>query len=249
MKRLFFPLVLLTLLVVPPATAQKASEAKDDHPIYYTTSRQVTAYAAPDSSRPYVRLRFREPVHVVEEAGRWLQIRTQDGARGYVRREEVSNIWIRVSKEKKHLSVYRGTELVLRVPADFGFNAFADKEKRGSGLNPDDWRTPEGVFYVAKKNPASKYYKALVLNYPNAEDAARGLKERLITESEYEAIVKAEQQFEMPPMHTELGGWIEIHGHGTGVGRNWTQGCVAIENAQIDKLYRWVEIGTPVLIE
>ncbi len=50
-------------------------------------------------------------------------------------------------------------------------------------------------------------------------------------------------------MHTALGGMIEIHGDGTGVSNNWTQGCVAIHNTHIDKLWAWVEVGTPVIIE
>ena len=130
-----------------------------------------------------------------------------------------------------------------------GTNAFADKERRGGLLNPDDWRTPEGVFYVVGKNDQSRYYKALVLNYPTAEDAERGLQDELISEREYERIVKAHREQTMPPMDTPLGGWIEIHGSGTGVGSNWTQGCVALANGDMDVVYRWAVVGTPVLIE
>lgn len=135
-----------------------------------------------------------------------------------------------------------------RIPTDLGYNFFSDKERRGSSGDPDHWRTPEGEFFVANKNAYSQFYKAFVLNYPNAEDAARGLEDGLITEEQYEQIVHAENRFQMPPMDTELGGWIEIHGDGTGERQNWTQGCVAIQNVQMDRLWDMIEVGTPVLI-
>lgn len=246
MRRFFSALLLCLVGTTTVATAQVPSE---DLPLYYTIRRQATVYTAPDSGRAYVHLRFREPVYLVKMEGAWSLIRTQDGAQGYVSASALSNVWIRVSKTHKSVYVYRGTQLVKKVPADFGYNAFADKERRGSNINPDDWRTPEGVFFVANKNARSTFYKAFVLNYPTAEDAERGRQEGIITEAEYAAIVKAEQDFAMPPMHTALGGWIEIHGNGTGVSSNWTQGCVAIRNVHIDEIWDIVDVGTPVLIE
>jgi L,D-peptidoglycan transpeptidase YkuD (ErfK/YbiS/YcfS/YnhG family) len=50
-------------------------------------------------------------------------------------------------------------------------------------------------------------------------------------------------------MNTPLGGWIEIHGEGTGASTNWTQGCVAVENRVMNELWTQVSVGTPVLIE
>lgn len=248
MRRLFSVLALLLFVAVPAARAQYLPGI-DDLPIYYTIQRGITVLTAPDSGHAYVQLRFREPVHLVEQTGRWSRIRTQDGAQGYVPSSALSNVWIRVSKSKKTVYVYRGTELAQKFAADFGYNAFADKERRGSSTNPDDWRTPEGVFFVVEKNSKSKFYKAFVLNYPTAEDAERGRKQGIITADEYSAIVRAEQNFTMPPMHTALGGWIEIHGKGTGVGSNWTQGCVAIRDVDIDDIWKYADIGTPVLIE
>ena len=121
--------------------------------------------------------------------------------------------------------------------------------QRGSSINPDHWRTPEGTFFVVKKNPYSRFYKALVVNYPTAEDARRGYKQGLISKGQHDAIVRAENNFNMPPMTTPLGGMIEIHGDGTGAGSNWTQGCVAVHNTHIDKLWAWVDVGTPIIIE
>ena len=242
---------LLVVLLIGGMSAHAAgAQASDDAlPLYYAVEENATIYSTPDYSKPYIRLKFREPVYRLDKKGGWLQVRTQDGAQGYVRASEVSNIWIRVSKTNKTLYVYEGTDLLKKIPADFGLNAFSDKERRGSSREPDHWRTPDGVFFVVKRNARSQFYKALVLNYPTAEDAERGRKQRLITEDQYRAIITAEEKFQTPPMNTALGGWIEIHGRGTGAGANWTQGCVAIRDAHIDELWKWAQVGTPVLIE
>ena len=239
----------LMALVVLAAQGVHAQASDDALPLYYAVKRGVTIYAAPDSTRPYVSLKFREPVYLLDEKGKWMHVKTQDGATGYLPSHTVSNVWIRVSKLNKMLYVYRGTELLKKYPSDFGINGFSDKEKRGSKSDPDHWRTPDGVFFVVQRNPRSQFYKALVLNYPTAEDAERGRREGLISEAQYSAIVRAEEEFETPPMNTALGGWIEIHGRGTGVGMNWTQGCVAIRDAHMDEIWKWAQIGTPVLIE
>ena len=165
-----------------------------------------------------------------------------------VRSDALTNVWLRISKSSQTLFVYRGQHLIERIPTDLGYNFFSDKERRGSLADPDHWRTPEGEFYVAGKNAQSRYHKAFVLNYPNGEDAERGFEDGLITKEQFDAITAAERRFDMPPMNTALGGWIEIHGNGTGTRTNWTQGCVAIQNVQMDRLWDIIEIGTPVLI-
>lgn len=246
MKRLLF----LALLIVTPVAAQPLATAPEDEgTVYYVTVPRTTVYTAPDSGRAYVQLRFREPVHRLATEGRWAFVRTKDGARGYVQASVLSNVWLRVVKHERTLYIYEGSELVDEIPVDLGFNGFADKEQRGSQDNPDHWRTPEGRFFVVNKNPRSQFYKALVLNYPSAEDADRGLRKGLISKSEHASIVQAEADLRMPPMNTALGGWIEIHGHGTGARTDWTQGCVAIRDEDIDRLWRYVEVGAPVLVE
>jgi len=217
--------------------------------MYYVVSRKAVVYTTPDKRTPYVRLAFREPVYVFSSRDGWSRIRTQDGAQGYVPSSSVSNMWIRVSKRHKRLYLYKGLDLVMEVAADFGYNAILDKEMRGTPANPDHWRTPDGGFFVVKKNPYSKFYKAFLLNYPTPEDAERGLKHGLITRNQYEAIMHADKMSTIPPMGTPLGGMIEIHGDGTGFSTNWTQGCVAVHNDHIDKLWSLVHEGTPVIIE
>ncbi len=221
----------------------------DVAPLYYVTEEKTVLYETSDTSEAYLKLQFRESLRVLDVEYKWARVRTHDGAEGYVRRSALSNVWISISRSRNTLKVFRGGRLVESYAADFGRNDFMDKEHRGSYVSPDHWRTPVGDFYVAAKNPESLYHKALVLNYPTANDARRGIREGIISPAEYEAIVEAQDAFKMPPMNTALGGWIEIHGDGSGSGLNWTHGCVAVHNNAIDEMWRWVSVGTPVVIE
>ena len=245
-------LTVLVLLCGLPVTgwAQPVPSADMEGKLFYTVDRNATLYHLSDSTKAYMHLRFREPVHVLADAGPgWHRVRTRDGANGLVRAQHLSNVWVRISKSTQTVFVYRGDELIFRFAADLGYNFFSDKERRGSAADPDHWRTPEGEFFVVAKNPNSQFYKAFVLNYPNAEDAKRGLRDGLISQVEYQSILDAEHDFRVPPMSTALGGYIELHGNGTGRRSNWTQGCVAISDSQMDTLWRLISVGTPVLID
>lgn len=241
----FFALVVAISGTVPP-------DRDPLPPLYYSIERNGTLYARPDRSSPlpdFRPLALQEPLFRLDAQDGWLQVRTMDDATGFVPEESVSNVWLRVSKKRQMLFAYEGTELAMRISVDLGLNAIMDKVRRGGTLEPDHWRTPEGHFHIVAKNPNSKYYKALVLNYPSAEDAERGIRSGLITEGEYDAIIKADATLEMPPMGTLLGGYIEIHGNGTGGSVNWTQGCIAVTDRMIDRLWEMVHVGTPVLVE
>jgi murein L,D-transpeptidase YafK len=227
-----------------------AQPVDTDMDVYYTTDRTVTMFHLTDTTRAYMHLKLREPVYVLKDRENgWKEVRTLDGANGMVQSKLLSNVWIRISKTEQTLFAYQGGKLVARIPTDLGYNFFADKERRGNAGDPDHWRTPEGQFFVVSKNPHSQFYKAFVLNYPNAEDAERGLRDSIITQVQYDAIVQAERTVSMPLMNTELGGFIEIHGDGTGKRNNWTQGCIAIDNKELDKLWDLIVVGTPVLID
>ena len=216
---------------------------------YHVIGQPATMFSRPDSTDPYLEIDFREPLHLLEDGPRWSRVRTDGGAEGYVRSHAISNVWVRVSKRAQRAYLYEGTRRVVAAPADFGPNAFLDKKRRGSQLRRDDWRTPEGTLYIVRKNPHSRFDRALVLNYPTAADAARGLENGLITPREHRQIVEAQEELAPPPMDTPLGGMIEIHGDGTGEARNWTRGCVALHNRDLSKIWNRVEVGTPVVIE
>ncbi len=105
------------------------------------------------------------------------------------------------------------------------------------GLEPKqregDDRTPEGHYKIDSRNPASRFYKALHISYPDAEDRKRAAK------------------LGVPP-----GGAIMIHGLPGGMAwlgpvhrvYDWTAGCVAVTDAEMDEIWNLVPIGTPVEI-
>lgn len=146
-----------------------------------------------------------------------------------------------VSKSGRQLSLYSDGRVVRIYRIGLGANPLDDKEQEG------DRRTPEGEFYIFTKNAKSQFYLSLGLSYPNAEDAARGLRAQLITRAEHDQIVRAIKRKQMPPQNTALGGQIYIHGGGAQ--SDWTWGCVALDNANIKELFDAVPTGTPVFIE
>jgi L,D-peptidoglycan transpeptidase YkuD (ErfK/YbiS/YcfS/YnhG family) len=133
-----------------------------------------------------------------------------------------------VYKEKNLLNLYRGGKLVRSYVADMGSNSIAQK------FNGGDRATPEGRYKITSKkgHGQSRYYRALLLNYPNDEDRRR--------------FEQARRRGEVT-RGTGLGGLIEVHGEG-GRGDDWTLGCVAISNRDIDDLFGRVDVGTPVTI-
>ena len=148
---------------------------------------------------------------------------------------------IHVYKSARKLELYSGKKLLRTYRVGLGFSPVADKKREGDGA------TPEGDFYVFVKNSKSAYYLSLGISYPNAEDAARGLRDGLITKAQHDTIVDAIRKKKAPPQYTKLGGLIYIHGHGAG--SDWTWGCVALENQEMKELYDAVSVGTPVTIK
>lgn len=228
----------------------------DEAPAYYVTGRDVTLRESPALRAPAVApLRFRDGVRVLAEAGPpadgfsagWRLVQA-GGLRGYVRAADLSNVWIRVDKSDRALFVYRGDQLIREYPADVA-TSDEDKVRRSAVGELDHYRIPEGVFFVTRLNGASQYYRAFVVSYPGPVHALRGLRDGLITEAQYQDIVRADQEGREPPMGTRLGGLIEIHGHGSGRQRAWTRGCVALRNVHMDELWDIVGVGTPIVIE
>lgn len=152
----------------------------------------------------------------------------------------LKNPRIVILKSKRRLELYSGSALVRTYKVGLGLNPVPDKQRQG------DRATPEGEFYVFTKNDKSAFYLSLGISYPNTEDAARGLRDGLITRTQHNAIVRANQRKATPPQHTALGGDIFIHGNGAS--SDWTWGCVALENEDIKELFDAVGQGTPVTI-
>ena len=129
-----------------------------------------------------------------------------------------------VNKLDRELTLYKSGQQVKTYPAGMGINYLNDK------LYAGDRATPEGEYRIIRKLPASKFYKAMLINYPNEED-----------ERQF-ALAKQRGQLSK---NARIGGLIEIHGGGT-VGL--TYGCVALDDRHIQELYNTVEVGTPVVI-
>jgi lipoprotein-anchoring transpeptidase ErfK/SrfK len=104
----------------------------------------------------------------------------------------------------------------------------------GYKLQRGDNATPEGQYRIRRKkaHPNTKYYLALEIDYPNQQDLARF----------YSAKARGDIA-----SNASIGGLIEIHGDG-GKGANWTSGCVALTNQDMQKVYAVSKVGTPVTI-
>ena len=145
-----------------------------------------------------------------------------------------------VTKKERKLEVFDGDKLVRTYRISLGFDPVGDKEREGDG------KTPEGEFYVFTRNPKSQFYLSLGISYPGIDDAERGLRDRLISISEHDAIIEAVKNKKMPPQNTALGGLIYLHGGGTG--KDWTYGCAALADEDIRQLFNAIPVGTPVTI-
>ena len=133
-----------------------------------------------------------------------------------------------VDKLRRQLRLFKGEEEIASYRADLGLAGVATKTQAG------DDATPEGRYRVTEvRAPGqTKYYRALMLDYPNAEDRER---------------FKRLQRSGKVPKGKGIGSLIEIHGNG-GRRQDWTQGCVALDNDEMDDLVPRVKVGTAVTI-
>lgn len=119
-------------------------------------------------------------------------------------------------------------------------------DPEGAKQRQGDRRTPEGRLRIVTHNATSNFHRFLGISYPTAEDAERGLREGLITRAQAEAIRAAQAAGRAPPWNTALGGTVGIHGGGGEV--DWTLGCVAVTDAEIDELFEVVRVGTSLTV-
>lgn len=164
--------------------------------------------------------RFSDPGNVNRWRG-WIR-QAVDASKG------TAGISMVVIKERHLLHVYKGGRLARSVRVDLGAKSINQKMHAG------DRATPEGLYRVVKKKGfgQSKFGLALLLNYPNDEDRRRF------------ADLKARGQL---TRRTGIGGLIEIHGQG-GLGYDWTDGCVAPGDRDMEVLYNETPLNTVVAI-
>jgi murein L,D-transpeptidase YafK len=146
-----------------------------------------------------------------------------------------------IRKSDRVLELYDGEKLIKSYTVVLGFAPEGDKEREGDG------KTPEGEFYLFTKNPESKFHLSLGVSYPSKDDAKRGLAAGIISKTEHSDIVTAIEAGKAPPQKTALGG--EIYIHGGGVERDWTWGCVAMKDEEIEELFNAIPVGAPVSIK
>lgn len=132
-----------------------------------------------------------------------------------------------IIKSKREMTLMREGKLVKTYRVALGTQPVGAKQRQG------DHKTPEGTYVIDSKIEHSQFYHALHISYPNAADRERAQKLRV-----------------------SPGGDVEIHGLGAKYGwvgaahreHDWTDGCVAVTNQEIDEIWPMVAVGTPVEI-
>ena len=133
-----------------------------------------------------------------------------------------------VYKSNRQLLAYSNGQLIKTYKISLGRNPIGDKEFEG------DKKTPEGVYFINAKNPNSGYYKNLGISYPNKQD------------------IEVSKKLGKP-----TGGDVKIHGLRNGTGfiskfqrwYDWTAGCIALTDQEVEELYNTVDIGTKIEIK
>ncbi len=133
-----------------------------------------------------------------------------------------------VSKADRRLTLYRNGRAIASYPVQLGYNGVLEKQYQGDGA------TPEGFYRVVRKRDRGEtlFYRALLLDYPNADDLRR---------------FRVARTAGRIPRHASVGGEIEIHGTGDLL-MSQTIGCVMLEDQHMDAVFAAVTTGTPVTI-
>jgi murein L,D-transpeptidase YafK len=128
---------------------------------------------------------------------------------------------IQVFKEQRTMQLLHNQTLLRQYRVDLGFNPTDHKQQEGDG------RTPEGAYRIDRQNPNSRFHLSIGISYPNADDVARA-----------------------KSMGVRPGGDIFIHGtpaEWKGV-PDWTWGCIAVTNQEMEEVYSMVRLLTPIYI-
>jgi uncharacterized protein YijF (DUF1287 family) len=237
MARFLIPLILMFSVFWP----EQESSAT-----LYTIKARVHLRSGPGLTHQIVRiLDHNQTLALLRKSEEWLQVRTLSGQKGYVHQDMVSDIWIKIYKKERRLLVLKG-DLILKTYAAAlsPFNPLGDKVRQGDG------GTPEGRFYICEmiRHPRQAKYgaRSMRLSYPNKEDARRALKDRMINQEIYLGVERDIRAGRIPNQKTPLGGSIRIHGGGSS--RDWTLGCIALNDEDVKELFSMVFPGTRVEI-
>jgi murein L,D-transpeptidase YafK len=131
-----------------------------------------------------------------------------------------------VLKHRRRLYLIQGNRVLKTYRVSLGIRPAGPKLREG------DHRTPEGAYLLDWHNPESEFYKSIHISYPNQKDLARA------------------KRLGVPP-----GGDLFIHGQPNGFDGpdrqpgDWTDGCIAVSDEEMEEIWRAVADGTPILIE
>ena len=146
----------------------------------------------------------------------------------------VAPVRIVIDKSNYELYVYDKLGWFATYPVVFGNSSLEDKKMEG------DRNTPEGNFKIANKRVHDKWDRYMGLDYPTAESLAK--------------FNQRKQRGEIPK-YASPGGGVGIHGtwpHEDFVidrYKNWTNGCISLKNEDVEDLYSFISVGTPVTIQ
>jgi murein L,D-transpeptidase YafK len=132
-----------------------------------------------------------------------------------------------IEKAARRLYLLRGDSVLVEYPVKLGLNPYGHKQREG------DFRTPEGTYYLSRRNPNSEFFLSVEVSYPNEADRAR-----------------ARQSGVRP------GGLIMIHGQPNVprkspdyyANNDWTDGCIAVSNSGMVEIWQRTRLGIPIEI-
>lgn len=135
---------------------------------------------------------------------------------------------VKVDKSERKMYLLNGEKTVREFDISLGGSPKGHKEKEG------DEKTPEGIYSLDYVKEDSSFYRAMHISYPNEIDKANAAKKGV-----------------------DPGGFIMVHGQKNGLGWlywasqnfNWTNGCIAITNREMDEFISLVKVGTKIQIE
>jgi murein L,D-transpeptidase YafK len=145
----------------------------------------------------------------------------------------VAPVYVVIDKSDYELQVFDAQGWYATYPVVFGNNSLEDKKMEGDRL------TPEGIFHIVRKRPHEKWSRFLSLDYPTQESLQKFRERKMRGEV---------------PQNASPGGGVGIHGtwpHDEFMidrYKNWTNGCIALKNEDVQDIYQYLKVGTQVTI-
>jgi len=131
-------------------------------------------------------------------------------------------------KSTRTLKVYHN-DILLKT-----FKVALGKFPKGAKHQEGDKKTPEGTYFIDAKNPKSQYHKALHISYPSKKDWKYARSHRISPGSDVEIHGLPQEYAYLGKTQSQI---------------DWTWGCIALSNQELDSIYPWVKVGTPIILK